>query len=381
MEINGTVASGYEDVRDAFAQAQKADSGQAQLAVYRHGQPVVDLWTADGDSLTVLMSATKGLTATVAHLLVERGQLQIDAPVTTYWPEFSPDVTVAQLLGHTAGYFAFAADSGIGTKELTDWDKCVAALAAMTPLWKPGTAYHYHSITYGFLVGEVIRRITGRTVGQFFAEEIGRSLGLDLWIGLPAAEQARVAPVFSDLPRPAADQMTAVFASLGVDLEHPVARAMLAMFTSMADLMSAMNSAEIHAAELPAANGIGNARSLAKFYAAVIGEVDGIRLLKPETVEAARKPQSDGLPAPAPLDLLPDPYPLRHALGFELPRLANPMLGANSFGHAGAGGRLAFADLDTGFAVGYTGTNLAWDPSRGPDDRWLPFLAALTAAA
>ncbi|WP_163509394.1 serine hydrolase domain-containing protein [Fodinicola acaciae] len=375
MDVNGTVATGYEAVRDAFAEAQKTDVGQAQLAVYRHGQPVVDLWTHDGDSLTVLMSATKGLTATLAHLLAERGQLRIDAPVSTYWPEFSPDVTVAQLLSHTAGFFSF----DIGTQQLTDWDQCVAALASMTPLWQPGTAYRYHAITYGFLVGEVIRRVSGRSVGRLFAEEIGGPLGLDLWIGLPADKESRVRPVSAQNPPVSSEQMAEILRGLGVDLEHPVTLALLAGFRSVSGLLPALNTAEFHAAELPAANGIGNARSLARFYAALLSEVDGIRVLRPEAVEAARKPQTDGLRPPAPLDAMPDPYPLRHGLGFELARPGNPMLGPGGFGHAGAGGRLAFADPESGFSVGYTGTSLSWDPSKGPDPRWMPWLTALTA--
>ena len=137
-----------------------------------------------------------------------------------------------------------------------------------------------------------------------------------------------------------------------------------------------LNRRETHAAEIPSLNGIGNARSLAKMYAAIIDEVDGVRLLSHDTVERARKPQTDGLP-----EIEPGPYPLRFALGYELSRTGSPMLGPGSFGHAGAGGRLGFVHPESGIAVGYVCNNMLWDYTRGPDDRWLPWSRALREAA
>jgi CubicO group peptidase (beta-lactamase class C family) len=200
---DGQVAPGYESVRDAFDAAQAADDGAAQLAVYRDGRLVVDLWTGHdpvghtivtGDSITLLMSVTKGLVSTCAHILVERGQLDMDSPVTRYWPEFGDGVTIADLMTHRSGRSDFDPDDGIGMGELLNWDRCVTALAAMDPLWTPGSACKYHSLTWGYLVGEVIRRITGSTVGRFFADEIAQPLGLDLWIGLPGSADHRFLP-------------------------------------------------------------------------------------------------------------------------------------------------------------------------------------------
>ncbi len=174
----------------------------------------------------------------------------------------------------------------------------------------------YHSLTFGYLVGEVIRRITGKTVGRFFAEEVAGPLNLDLWIGLPEQEEPRVAPVFSSAPY---DPVSATMGQL-------------------------LNAREVHVAEIPSSNGIGNARSLAKMYAAIIGEVDGVRLLSRDTVERACKPQTDGLPEVEPASAS---YPLRFALGYELSRTGVPMLGDGSFGHSGAGGRLGFVHPGT----------------------------------
>jgi CubicO group peptidase (beta-lactamase class C family) len=212
-KVDGTVEDGFETVRDAFAEAQWQDEGGAQLCVYRHGKRIVDLWTGrdkmndrpyTADTISIIMSCGKGVTATCAHMLVERGLLDLDTPVAHYWPLFAANgkanIPVSYLLSHQAGLPNFPEDGGIVGNELLDWNRCVTALASMKPLWTPGTAFMYHSLTFGYLVGEVIRRITDKTVGQFFAEEVAGPLHLDLWIGLPEQEEHRVAPVFSSAP-------------------------------------------------------------------------------------------------------------------------------------------------------------------------------------
>ena len=390
-EIGGTVEKGFESVRDAFAQAQAQDEGGAQLCVYRNGKKVVDLWTGrdkvknrpyTDQTITVLMSCSKGATATAAHMLAERGLLDFDAPVTKYWPEFGQagkeDVPVSYLLSHRVGLNGFEPGSGIGPKELLDWQRCTSALAAMVPLWKPGTAYMYHAVTYGYLVGEVIRRVSGKMPGRFIADEIATPLGLDLWIGLPREQEHRVAPHFSNQPVVSLEQWKAMFAGLGIDTSSRVGEAMMHMITGTAEAIDLINTPEGHAADIPAANMIGNARSLAKMYAATIGEVDGVRLLKRETMERARKPQTDGLKGPGEFAKLPSASRCGSAFGYELNRGIEPMLGAGSFGHAGAGGRLGFAHPESGTAVGYVCNNMLWDGIRGPDDRWLPWTKALS---
>ena len=389
-EVGGTVEKGFEGVKTAFAEAQQADEGGAQLCVYRRGKKVVDLWTGrdpvhdrpyTDKTLGVTMSCSKGAVATCAHMLVERGQLDLDAPVTTYWPEFGQagkqSVPVHLLLSHRAGLSGFEPDSGIGPRDLLDWERCTTTLAAMAPLWEPGSAYMYHAVTYGYLVGEVIRRITGKMPGRFFADEVARPLGLELWIGLPASEEDRVAPHFTSRPALTLAQWKELMAGFGIDVTSRVALTMVHGLIGTDEAIQIMKSREGHAAEIPAGNMIGNAASLARMYAATIGAVDGVRLLKPETVERARQWQTKGLTAPDDFAKLPNADPQRLAYGFELNRGAEPMLGEGSFGHAGAGGRMGFAHPESGVAVGYVCNNMLWDGAAGPDRRWLAWTRAL----
>lgn len=365
-------------MRDAFAAGQAADPvGGAQLCVYRHGKVVADLWTGrDGDrdytadTLNVVMSCTKGATAILANRLAEQGVIDVEAPVARYWPEFAANgkdgLTVAHCLSHTAGLPTFPMAARVGARDLAGWTRCTDVLAAAAPLWTPGAHGSYHAVTYGFLAGEVIRRVTGKSAGRCFADEIAGPLGLDFWIGLPAAEQARVAP---HIPQPARP-FREVFKAAGVDIDHPVMAEILAGFDAITDTVDYVNTPEGRAAELPAANGVASARALAKMYAACIGDIDGIRLLKPETVAAARLSRTKGLAVLPPMAKLPRPPGEGFGLGFELPNPPNPMLGIGSFGHAGAGGRLGFAHPESGIAAGFAGNAMLWD-NVGPDPRWL----------
>ncbi|MFI7002803.1 serine hydrolase domain-containing protein [Nocardia sp. NPDC050175] len=389
--VQGTVDTGFEAVRAAFEIAQANDEGAAQLCVYRHGRPVVDLWTGqdpisgkpwDATSLVVLMSVSKGLTATCVHMLVERGQLDLDAPVRDYWPEFAANgkatITVAEVLSHRAGLSSFDPEYGIGPTQLTDWPTCVAALESMTPLWQPGTAFYYHSLTLGYLAGELIRRVTGKSVGDFLAAEVAGPLGLDLWIGLPEREEHRVVPQFTRQTGPTADQVRAVLTQLGIDVEARLVRASLATLATKDEGIEMLNTREGHAAEVPSGNGIGNARSLARMFAATIGEVDGIRLLSSATVDRARQPQTLDLSSPPPLHVIPTTHTFAYT--YEVPSVTRPMLGAGSFGNVGTGGRIAFAHPESGVAVGYTCTNMTGDNTAAPDPRWVPWTAALQEA-
>jgi CubicO group peptidase (beta-lactamase class C family) len=384
----GEVAAGFEPVRAAFEKAQAADEGGAQLAVYRDGRLVVDLWAGSdpisgrsftGDSRTILMSVSKGLVAACANLLRERGVLDVDSPVAEYWPEFAAAgkerITVAHLLSHRAGLSEFDPDAGV--TDFLDWDRCVAALAEMAPLWAPGAYFRYHPLTHGYLLGEVIRRVTGTTVGRFFATEIAGPLALDLGIGLPEAAEQWFVPQFTRSVAPTEGEVAAELADAGVDVADRLARAVVNSVMTINRSIDSLNTRAAHEVELPAVNGIGNARSLARMYAATIGDVDGVRLLRPETVDRAMVQLNEGLGAPPPLDLLPDNSPMRAASGWELSRGMTPMLGEGSFGHAGAGGRIGFAHPGLGVAVGYVCTNMAWDTTAGADPRWLPWTAAL----
>ncbi|QFQ99188.1 beta-lactamase family protein [Streptomyces phaeolivaceus] len=366
--IYGEVAAGFEPVREAFAAnfAQHGDIGAA-VCVYQYGRPVVDLWggVADPetdrswtrDTLQLVYSATKGATATAAHMLAERGALGLDAPVAKYWPEFAAngkaDIPVRWLLSHQAGLITL--DQPVPLNEALAWHPMAAALAAQRPQWTPGTAHGYHGRTWGWLVGEVIRRVSGRTPGRFFADEIAAPLGLDFFIGLPADQRDRVSRMVYQ--RPAIDLTTVPAESVPEELREQVAawrdpeslsnRAYAVTDPAAIDF----DSPEVQAAELPASNGIGTAHALARMYAALIGEVDGVRLLTSETLASAAKEQASGKDQ---VMLIPS----RFSSGYMLPTETNPMIGPNSFGHTGRGGSLGFADPEQGIAFGYAMNNI-----------------------
>ncbi|NEA84993.1 beta-lactamase family protein [Streptomyces sp. SID7958] len=361
--IDGEVAPGFEPVREAFTAnfARHGDIGAA-VCVYRYGRPVVDLWggVADPetgrpwtrDTLQLVYSATKGATATAAHMLAERGALDLDAPVAKYWPEFASngkaDIPVRWLLSHQAGLIAL--DQPVPLNQALTWHPIAAALADQRPVWTPGTAHGYHGRTWGWLVGEVIRRVSGRSPGRFFADEIAAPLGLDFFIGLPASERDRVSRMV--YRRPDVDLTTVPTESLPEELREQVAawrdpnsfsnRAYAVTDPAEIDF----DSPEVQAAELPASNGIGTARALARMYAALIGEVDGVRLLIPETLASAIKEQASGQDKVMVI-------PSRFSAGYMLTTEANLMTGPNAFGHTGRGGSLGFADPEHGIAFGY----------------------------
>jgi CubicO group peptidase (beta-lactamase class C family) len=370
----GRVEKGFEAVRDAFLAAHPPQVGGGQLCVYRHGRPVVDVWTGSfgEDSLTVLMSCTKGAVAVLVQMLVEAGVLDLDTPIAAWWPEFAAEgkeaITLGHVLTHSSGLFGWEADSGLGGEAALDWEVATSALAAMRPYWAPGTAYLYHFITYGFLIGEVVRRATGRTLGEQLAARIAGPLGLDLWIGLPAGEEPRVVPHVRAAPPAGAEALNATFRAMGLDPEDRLVKGIVQTMGATEQLIDLMTGPAGRAPEVPAGNGVGDARSLARLYAATIGDVDGIRLVRPETVEALRRPRTDHLKGPPPLQSL-EGDPQRFGLGVELARKLMPLLGPGSFGHPGAGGRIGFADPESGVSVGYACDGMLWD-GRNPDPRW-----------
>jgi CubicO group peptidase (beta-lactamase class C family) len=390
MDQGGWVASGYEAVRDGFLAGQAGDEeGGAQLAVYRHGEKVVDLWAGRDkvndrpygeDTITVIMSCSKGATAACVHILAERGLIDYEARVTDYWPEFAQggkgDARIWHLLSHSVGLPGVDPESGVTANDMLYPERHIGALEAMAPVWTPGASCLYHPITYGSLLNEVVRRVTGKSVGKVFAEEIAGPLGLDFWIGLPEAQEPRVAPHFSATPGLSNDQIKAFIAGMGIDVETRLARVVLNSFNHTAELIETMNNREARAAEVPAGNGIADARSLAKMYAALIGEVDGVRLIGPETMEKARTLRTAAMVPPGDFARLVMGAPTQYGLGYEFARDVIPMLGKGSFGHAGAGGRLGFAHPESGTAVAYVANTMLTVPS-GPDPRWVGWTDAL----
>ena len=370
--VDGEVAPGFERVRDVFGgNFERGGDVGAALCVYQHGRKVADLWggLADAaagrpwaqDTLQLVYSATKAATATCAHLLAQRGELDLDRPVAYYWPEFAAagkaDIPVRWLLSHRAGLPVI--DHPVPLADLLAWDPMAAALAGQRPAWEPGTAHGYHGRTYGWLVGEVIRRVSGRSAGAFFAEEIAGPAGLDFFIGLPAAERGRVSQtVIDDPPGPE------TVAAIPVEQVPEQFRPLLAAFADPGSLMNrafALSVPDIdfsdpaaQAAEIPSSNGICTADGLARLYAGLIGEVDGVRILDPATTAAATAEQAAGTDQV----LL---VPSRFASGFMLPTNESPLGGPTSFGHPGRGGSLGFADPDSGIAFGYVVSHIRQD--------------------
>ncbi len=386
----GHVDPGFEPVRDAFDRVMAAQPGGAGLAVYADGREVVHLWGGTNprtgaaftdDSLVLTASCSKGVTSVCANMLAERGLLDLDAPVAEYWPEFAAAgkgaVPVRWLLTHRTGLALFSPKDHVRAEDLLDWDTICSTLAAQEPLWEPGTHCGYHSLTFGYLVGEVIRRVSGRTVGQFLAEHVTGPLGAEYWFGLPEEHEHRMLPNVrpEDAPQGITD-LAGLYRERGLDTTTPLARAMLHRPADGPDT-APWNSRAFHAAEIPATNGIGTARGLARIFAACIGEVDGVRLLSDSTVGSARLPLTDDVPTPPELRAITS-NPPRFGTGFQLPRPSmDAMLGPGSFGHTGAGGRLAFAHPEKGIAFGFTCDTLLWDGLAGPDPRWTPLLSAL----
>ncbi|MEW2221970.1 serine hydrolase domain-containing protein [Streptomyces sp. NPDC006990] len=376
VAVHGTVADGYEPVRDAFVRnfARRGERGAA-LAVHRDGRKVVDLWGGstdpadpaaapwERDTAVLVRSATKGPAAAVPHLLHQRGQLDLDAPVGAYWPQFKTAgkerLLVRHLLTHRAGLPALG--TPLTPQEALEPGRAARALAAQTPEWEPGVAHGYHPHTFGWLLGELVARASGgRSLGRWFADEVAAPLGLDLWIGLPeqvAADGrvARVAEQEAPAPEPGALRtrpkraVTAAYA----DPDSLTRRAFGALAPKPDE-----NDPAYRAAELPAANGIATARSLSAFYAALLGPLDGDAaeqrsraarrgLFTPATLAQARALDADG----------PDRVLVvntRFGLGYMLHGSACPLLGSGSFGHPGRGGSLGFADPETATSFGYT---------------------------
>jgi CubicO group peptidase (beta-lactamase class C family) len=358
VEIHGTCDERFGAVRTAFQRNfdELGDVGAA-VAVQVDGEPAVDLWAGvadpatgrawDGDTAALVFSTTKGWTAICALLLWERGELDIDAPVAEVWPEFAVagknGITTRQLLSHQAGLAAF--DAPISVEECHDASLVADRLAAQSPAWEPGTAHGYHALTYGWLVGEVVRRVSGRTVGRFFAEEIADRLGLDTWIGLPPELESRVAMLqpmrLEDIASIQIDERTQALVAALFDpgsLTHRV------FFNPALDLNGdAFNSPALHQAEWPAAGGITTARSLAHLY----GELACDRVLASGTLAAASTPHVD---APDRVLVVRSSFGLGFALPSEVARFGPT---GHGFGHDGAGGSVGFADREAGIGFGY----------------------------
>jgi CubicO group peptidase (beta-lactamase class C family) len=373
-EISGMCDERFSGVRDALA--ANIDSGLdvgASVAVFIDGVPAVDIWGGhldevgavpwQRDTITNVWSITKTMAALCALILADRGELDFSAPVARYWPEFAAAgkeaVEVRHLLGHTAGLSGWS--EPVTADDLPDWDKMTALLAAQAPWWEPGTQSGYHALTQGYLVGEVVRRITGVSLGTFFASEVAGPLGADFHIGLPAAEDGRVAPVIPpEMP-----------ASADLDLSSIATRTLLNPPMTGAEPWSA----SWRRAEIPAANGHGNARSVALVQSVVAcgGEIGGVRLLSSRGCEAIFEEQANGT------DLVLGPG-FRLGMGYGLSSDMIP-IGPHACFWGGWGGSIVVIDLDNRLVVAYVMNRMAMallGDTRGAD---ILFAAAVGAVA
>ena len=372
IELHGDCGERFDALRAAFAEnfASQGEVG-ASLCVVEHGEIVVDLWAGSADAagsrpwqrdtIANVYSTTKGVAAVAAAMLVDRGSLDVERPVVDYWPEFGQagkeSITVHQLLTHEAGLVGV--DEELPDGAALDWDYMIGALERQAPMWTPGEGLGYHAITYGWLVGEVILRIDGRSCGEFVRDEISAPLGVDFYIGLPESEDARTAEL---IPAPGT-------AGLNIPPEGLAAKA---LGLASPRLASGVNTREWRAAEFPAANGHGNARSLATIYGAMAA--GGAPLMSADSVEraAAHVVTAEDLVLG---------FEVRRALGFILSTPGGRYeWGPNprTFGHSGAGGSLAFADPDRGVGFGYVMNQMS--AGLGADPRWAAMLNGLYAS-
>ncbi|MGI5170677.1 serine hydrolase domain-containing protein [Spirillospora sp. CA-253888] len=367
IEIHGTVAAGFESVREEFAAAAAAEGGAsgAQLAAYADGRMVVDLWAGEdvtGDTLAGVYSSTKGAATLVAALLVQDGVLDPDRPVAEAWPEFAASgkagITLRDVLSHRSG--VIGVDGGLSAAELAD-DRVIAErLAGQRPYWRPGTACGYGGFVSFAIVGEVVRRVTGRSLQDTFEERVRTPYGLDVYLGLPEAEEDRYREVLPGLASP--EELAAFWES--VPGPHSITGIGYGLnSTPPLDQVAFANTRRVRALGQSSAGGVGSARGLAAMYAAAVSGLDGrAPLLKPDTIgEFAMLHSTDG-------DLVVGPQG-RYALGFQAKGLRYPFLSALAFGHGGSAGSEAFADPRSGIAFGYTRRRFSFNWSYPEHDR------------
>lgn len=366
ITVHGTVAAGFEGVREEFAAVLAEDHTEpgGQLAVFHHGRPVVDLWAGDGisgDSLPAVYSSTKGAAHLVVALLVQDGVLDLDRTVASYWPEFAAEgkgeLTLRELVSHRSG--VVWADGGLSVAELAD-DRLVAArLAGQRPYWEPGAEAGYHALVIGALTGEVVRRATGRSIQELFEERVRAPYALDFHLGLPEALEPRYVSIRPGVPT--AEQAAEAEAN-PVAPEGLMALAFGWTSDPPLDLVAFANDRSVRALGQASAGGVASARGLAGMYAAVISEVDGrAPLLKPETLAEVGRVRWTGT------DLVTG-EPDHFALGFEASPVHYPSLAEGAFGHSGAAGSEAFADPVHGVAYGYTRRRFALPGGAAPEN-------------
>jgi CubicO group peptidase (beta-lactamase class C family) len=360
--VAGFAHDRFAPARAAFEDnlARGADVG-ASFCATLEGETVVDLWGGfadaarsrpwEKDTIVNVYSTTKTMLALCALMLADRGELDFDAPVARYWPQFAAngkaEVKVSQLMSHASGLSGWKAP--VSNEDLYDWEKVTSLLAAQAPFWAPGTASGYHAITQGYLVGEVVRRITGRSLGTFFRQEIAEPLGADFHIGLPASEDGRVAELIAP-PPPAFDENAAWPTPTELQLN---------LATNPGVHVPLHGGRAWRGAEIPAAGGTGNARSVAEIHVILAngGVAKGKRFLSEAGCRKALELQTEGV------DLILG-MPVRFGLGFALTGDLLSTPSPNSLFWGGYGGSLVIIDLDARTSLAYVMNRLVgpmWD--------------------
>ncbi|WP_328685947.1 beta-lactamase family protein [Streptomyces sp. NBC_01261] len=363
-DVKGLCEPRFAAIEESLAASLGKDDVGASVAVRLDGEPVVDLWGGyadadrtldwERDTLTGVNSTTKNMTALCALVLADRGLLDLSAPVAAYWPEFAAAgkerLLVRHVLSHTAGLPDLSGPTAV--EDLYDWRSVTAGLAAQAPEWEPGTVAGYHALTFGFLIGEIVRRVTGRSLGDFFAEEVAGPLGADFHIGLSAADDHRVAPLIAP---PSETDEFAAGAPLGPDgtrREH----------TGVTVRVRDANSVAWRRAQIPAVNGFGNARSVALVQSVLAnrGSAGGVRLLSPRGCEPAWQEVFRG-----------EDRVLRTPMSWT----AGFGKFGNTFGWGGWGGSLVVSDPDARMTVAYV-MNQMIDRDRQEDNRGMEIIMA-----
>ncbi|MER7763185.1 serine hydrolase domain-containing protein [Streptomyces sp. NPDC097619] len=357
----GDCAPRFEPVRAALAGLLRTGDTGASVAVRLHGDPVVDLWGGyadaartvpwERDTSVCVNSTTKTMTALCALVLADRGALDLSAPVADYWPEFAAagkeGVRVRHVLSHTAGLPELSGQAAV--EELYDWEDVTGRLAAQAPAWEPGTAAGYHALTFGFLVGELVRRVSGRLPGEFFAEEIAGPLGADFHIGLSAEHDGRIAPLLPPLSE--TEEFAAAAPGAGAATVAPGT-------VRVRDV----NSVAWRRAQVPATSGFGHARSVAHVQSVLVagGAVGGVRLLSAAGCSPAREELFRGQD---------------RVLGTPMAWTAGFGRFGDAFGWGGWGGSLVVNDPGSGLTVAYV-MNRMVDGNRRADERGMEIVTA-----
>lgn len=374
-EIGGVVSSGFEKIGDRFKEiiSEAPDSGAA-VSIWHKGENVVNLWGGLADRETksawledtkvVVFSSTKGLMSLALAQLFQAQKFNYEDLVIKYWPEYKgaekDKTTIAQLVSHRAGVPFFDAD--VDSDQVINWDFMISQIEQESPMWDPGSAYAYHAITHGWLTGEIIRRISGMSPGEYLAKSISEPLKADTWLGLPYELENKVAVSY------ASEGLTSFFVDLqekNTDAGNFLIRSLTlgkAFPMNLVGKDQGFNSRAVHAAQIPGAGGISTAHGISKIWSSVVHETDGIRLLSDETVDFVTKVVSEGKPF---TDLEP-PYS-KFGMGFQLDSAARGYLTKSSFGHDGAGGQCAFADPE--YKIGFAFVTSEMRGGEVEDDR------------